>query len=213
MGANLSRVYEGDEGISPAAYPGLADIPENCIAGIFRHLSPLDICKLARLNRAFKGAASCDLVWAQKLPACYQEMLSKVPLAKGRFLMKKEIYALLCKPISLENGTKEVWLDKATGGVCLAISARAMSITGIDDHRYWRWIPCEESSLKAVSKGWSSAFLFVAFDRYTAVAAMQEPESFRRMHPKPARLGLPFDSPSELGFDQPLFCGGEGNLS
>ncbi|XP_057838532.1 F-box protein PP2-A15 isoform X1 [Cryptomeria japonica] len=151
MGANLSRVYEGDDGRPPAGYPGLADIPENCIAGIFRHLSPLDICKLARLNRAFKGAASSDLVWAEKLPVCYQDMLSKLPLSKGQFLPKKEIYALLCKPISLDNGTKEVWLDKATGGVCLAISARAMAITGIDDHRYWRWIPCEESRFHEIA--------------------------------------------------------------
>uniref|UniRef100_A0A0C9RQU6 TSA: Wollemia nobilis Ref_Wollemi_Transcript_1320_1577 transcribed RNA sequence n=1 Tax=Wollemia nobilis TaxID=56998 RepID=A0A0C9RQU6_9CONI len=144
MGANLSRVCEGDEGRNPgAAYPGLADIPENCIAGIFRHLSPLDICKLARLSRAFKGAAACDLVWAQKLPVCYQEMLSIAAAPKG--LPKKEIYARLCKPIYLDDNSKEIWLDKATGGVCIAVSARAMTITGIDDHRYWRWIPSEES--------------------------------------------------------------------
>lgn len=142
MGANLSRVHEGNE---ESPYPGLADIPENCIAGIYNYLSPIDICTLARLNRVFKGAACCDSVWEQKLPVCYQELLSKLNISKPNSLSKKEIYALLCRPISLDNGTKEVWLDKATGGVCLSIAARAMTITGIDDHRYWRWIPCDES--------------------------------------------------------------------
>jgi len=148
MGANLSRVHEGNE---ERPYPGLADIPENCIAGIFKHLSPTDICKLARLNRAFKGAASCDYVWEQKLPVCYQELLSKLPISKPHSLSKKEIYALLCRPISLDNCTMEVWVDKATGGVCLSIPARAMAITGIDDHRYWRWIPCDESRFHEVA--------------------------------------------------------------
>eukprot|EP01018_Ginkgo_biloba_P018037 Gb_39361 [translate_table: standard] len=151
MGANLSRVYEGEEESPLTPHPGLADIPENCIACIFRHLSPLDICKLARLNRAFKGAASCDLVWSQKLPACYQEMLAESPIPRDRSLGKKEIYAHLCRPISLDDGTKEVWLDRATGGVCLSVSARSMAITGIDDHRYWRWIPCEESRFHEVA--------------------------------------------------------------
>jgi len=101
MGAKLSRIHENNE---ERPYPGLADIPENCIAGIFKHLSPVDICKLARLNRAFMGAASCDYVWEQKLPVCYQELLSKLPISKPQFLSRKEIYALLCRLISLDNG-------------------------------------------------------------------------------------------------------------
>lgn len=142
MGGNLSRPY-GGEGETP--YPGLADIPESCVARIFEHLGPIDICKLAGLNWAFKGASSCDYVWEQKLPICYQEMLSKLFISEHHFLSKKQIYALLCHPISFDDATKEVWLDRATGGVCLSISARAMAITGIDDHRYWRWIPYDES--------------------------------------------------------------------
>jgi hypothetical protein len=42
---------------------------------------------------------------------------------------------------------QEAWLDRVTGRVCLAISARGMAITGIDDRRYWNWIPTEESRL------------------------------------------------------------------
>jgi len=74
--------------------------------------------------------------YAKKMLVCYQELLSKFPISKLLSLLKKEIYYFLCKPISLDNGTKEVWLDKATGGVYLSILARAMAITGIDDHWY-----------------------------------------------------------------------------
>lgn len=42
---------------------------------------------------------------------------------------------------------QEVWLDRVTGKVCMSISAKAMVITGIDDRRYWNWIPTEESRL------------------------------------------------------------------
>lgn len=40
---------------------------------------------------------------------------------------------------------QEVWLDKRTGGVCFSISSKALTITGIDDRRYWNHIPTEES--------------------------------------------------------------------
>jgi hypothetical protein len=40
---------------------------------------------------------------------------------------------------------QEFWLDKAGGGTCLTIYSRALSITGIDDRRYWNYIPNDES--------------------------------------------------------------------
>lgn len=43
------------------------------------------------------------------------------------------------------NISQEIWLDRVTGRVCMSISAKAMSITGIEDRRYWNWIPTEES--------------------------------------------------------------------
>ncbi|WVY98225.1 hypothetical protein V8G54_030376 [Vigna mungo] len=108
--------------------PGLGDIPESCVACVFLYLTPPEICNLARLNRSFRGAASSDSVWEAKLPRNYQDLLDL-----------------------------EVWLDRVTGRVCMSISGRAMTITGIDDRRYWNWIPTEESRLdllvfKAVSR-------------------------------------------------------------
>lgn len=36
-------------------------------------------------------------------------------------------------------------MDKNSGGVCLALSSQTLAITGIDDRRYWTYIPTEES--------------------------------------------------------------------
>uniref|UniRef100_A0A1D1ZCI8 F-box protein PP2-A15 n=1 Tax=Anthurium amnicola TaxID=1678845 RepID=A0A1D1ZCI8_9ARAE len=193
MGASLSNLTEstGDGG------PGLGDIPEGCVARVFIHLTPPEICNLARLNRAFRGAASADPVWEAKLPSNYRHLLALAlpqhprPLSTsesddggvdeeasvfcdrtaGRWqhrlerqrqqhqpcsdhpslLRKKDIFALLSRPIPLDQGTKEVWLNRVTGGVCMSISAKAMAITGIDDRRYWTWIPTEESRFHMVA--------------------------------------------------------------
>lgn len=40
---------------------------------------------------------------------------------------------------------QELWLDRVTGRVCMSISAKGMAITGIEDRRYWNWLPTEES--------------------------------------------------------------------
>ncbi|KAJ0497471.1 putative phloem protein [Helianthus annuus] len=129
MGASSSKLTRNG--------PGLGDIPENCVACVFMYLTPPEICNLARLNRAFRGAASSDTIWESKLPHNYQHLLHLMPPERYQHLCKKDIYALLSRP--------EVWLDMVTGRVCVSISAKAMSITGIDDRRYWNWIPTEES--------------------------------------------------------------------
>lgn len=55
---------------------------------------------------------------------------------------------LYCIPLnSCWRVLQEVWLDRVTDRVCMSISAKGMAITGIDDRRYWNWIPTEESRL------------------------------------------------------------------
>ncbi|KAF6146780.1 hypothetical protein GIB67_007494 [Kingdonia uniflora] len=130
--------------------PGLGDIPESCVACVFMYLTPPEICNLARLNQAFRGAASSDYVWESKLPSNYQSLLDLIPQSH-QTLRKKDVFALLSKPIPFDGGNKEVWLDRVTGGVCMSISARAMTITLIDDHRYWEWITDEESRWEEVA--------------------------------------------------------------
>ncbi|KAE8723313.1 F-box protein PP2-A12 [Hibiscus syriacus] len=79
--------------------------------------------------------------------------MEKVLLADATLknLQKKELYARLCRPNPLDGGTKEIWLEKNKGGVCLSISSKALAITGIDDRRYWSHISTEESRYPTVA--------------------------------------------------------------
>lgn len=150
MGASLSNLSEGGANGSTLG-PGLGDIPESCVACVFLYLTPPEICNLARLNRAFRGAASSDSVWESKLPPNYQYLLDLLPSQRYQNLCKKDIFALLSRPVPFDDGNKEVWLDRVTGRVCMSISTKAMAITGIEDRRYWNWIPTEESRFHVVA--------------------------------------------------------------
>ncbi|XP_042515149.1 F-box protein PP2-A15 [Macadamia integrifolia] len=149
MGAALSNLTEGANGSTDR--PGLGDIPESCVAHVFMHLTPPEICNLARLNWAFRRAATSDAVWEAKLPPNYQYLLDLFPPDRYRNLCKKDIFALISRPIPFDDGNKEVWVDRVTGGVCMSISAKALSITGIEDRRYWNWITTEESRFHEVA--------------------------------------------------------------
>ncbi|KAG7994284.1 hypothetical protein I3843_01G050800 [Carya illinoinensis] len=149
MGANMSvGVSDTDHLLKPR----LEDIPESCVALVLMYLDPPDICRLARLNRTFRGASSADFLWESKLPSNYlyimERFFDEEALVK---FGKKDIYARLCRPNSFDNGTKELWLEKSTGDVCVAISSKALRITGIDDRRYWKHIPTEESRFQTVA--------------------------------------------------------------
>ncbi|XP_022767193.1 F-box protein PP2-A15-like isoform X1 [Durio zibethinus] len=156
MGASLSNLTEGTNGT--AMGPGLGDIPESCVACVFTYLTPPEICNLARLNRAFRGAASSDSVWEKKLPSNYQDLLELMPPERYKNLSKKDIFALLSHAIPFDDGNKEVWLDRVTGRVCMAISAKGMAITGIDDRRYWNWVSTEESRWIKLQICWNGTF-------------------------------------------------------
>lgn len=148
MGATLSNLTD----TNCSSKPGLGDIPENCVARVFMHLTPPEICNLARLNHAFCGAASADSVWGDKLPPNYLFLMELLPPDSSKNISKKkDIYALLSRPVFFDEGTKAVCLNRVTGGVCMAISAKSMSITGIEDRRYWSWIPTEESRFHAIA--------------------------------------------------------------
>ncbi|XP_011091685.1 F-box protein PP2-A13 [Sesamum indicum] len=149
MGANASSLPGEADGPSPRAK--LEDIPESCMALVLSYLDPPEIAKLARLNRAFRAASSADFIWVPKLPSNYRYILDKFPDRALGDKGKKDIYAGLCRPNPFDGGTKEVWIDKRTGGVCLAISSKAMAITGIDDRRYWNHITTGESRFQTVA--------------------------------------------------------------
>ncbi|XAR70339.1 hypothetical protein NMG60_11027163 [Bertholletia excelsa] len=135
----------------PAAEPGLGDLPESCVASVLMYLDPPEICKLAKLNRAFRGASSADFVWESKLPPNFDSVIQRVFDDFPSELCKKDIYTRLCRQNSFDGGNKKVWLDKRTGRFCLSISSRGLAITGIDDRRYWKRIPTDESRFGTVA--------------------------------------------------------------
>ncbi|CAL9156178.1 unnamed protein product [Musa hybrid cultivar] len=154
MGAGASSVM-GRDGEAEDHETGLGNLPESCVAAVLLHLDPPEICRAARLSRTFRGAASADFVWEAKLPENYMYL---VELASGGkspserdLLCLKEVYAWLCRPNPFDGGNKEFWLDKSWGGFCMSISSKALLITGIDDRRYWNYIPTEESRFYTVA--------------------------------------------------------------
>nr|XP_043634374.1 F-box protein PP2-A11-like [Erigeron canadensis] len=133
--------------------PGLGDLPENCVAMVLAHLDPPDICNLARTNRAFHRASSADFIWDPKLPKNYRILAKRLMIfsSESCLVNKKDIYAGLCCPTRISGATKEVWMEKERGGMCLLASWKGMKITGIDDRRYWSHIPTLHSRFHTVA--------------------------------------------------------------
>lgn len=148
MGAGASG-FAADSPRNCQLKTNLGDVPESCVSLIFMYLDPPEICQLASLNRGFHGASLADFVWETKLPSNYRYLARKVFDESPE--RKKEMYAKLCRPCRFDGGTKEVWLDKKSGKLCLCIAAKALKITGIDDRRYWNHIPTEESRFQTVA--------------------------------------------------------------
>ncbi|KAF8698449.1 hypothetical protein HU200_035189 [Digitaria exilis] len=159
MGAWVSGLLGADGAAEAAAGPaavGLGDLPELCAAQVLLRLDPPEICRLAGLNHAFRGAAGADFVWEAKLPENYRYLMEFVGSGeegrrRRRRAGKKEIYARLSKPVPFGDGQKEFWLDKSRGMICMALSSKALVITGVDDRRYWQHMPTSESRFQSVA--------------------------------------------------------------
>ncbi|XP_028208764.1 F-box protein PP2-A12-like [Glycine soja] len=149
MGIRFSSSQPAPSESSPAS--SLGELPESCVAQIMTYMDPPQICKLATLNRAFRGASSADFVWESKLPPNYDVLLRRIFADFPSHLGKRGIYARLCRLNSLDDGTKKVWLDRGMGKLCLCVSAKGLSITGIDDRRNWNHIPTDESRFSSVA--------------------------------------------------------------
>lgn len=109
MGANASSISSEPNGtlLSPSLKPKLSDIPESCVALVLSYLDPPEICKLARLNRAFRDASSADFIWDSKLPSTYRYILKLLLQDEPSTpLCKKDVYALLSKHNSFDAGKK-----------------------------------------------------------------------------------------------------------
>ncbi|WOG85898.1 hypothetical protein DCAR_0105091 [Daucus carota subsp. sativus] len=136
---------------TPAPGTNLGDLPESCVAAILENMPPQQICKLAVLSKAFRGASSADFVWESKLPVNYKEIFMRLFGDFDDGLCKKDLYAVLCRPNCFDGDHKKAWLDKTSGKMCLAISSNGLSITGIDDRRYWNRIFTDESRFGTIA--------------------------------------------------------------
>lgn len=90
------------------AKPRLGDIPESCVAMVLMYMDPPEICKLARVNRAFRRASSADFIWDSKLPSNYRYVIHRL-FEETKILedlRKRELYAKLCRPNSFDDGAK-----------------------------------------------------------------------------------------------------------
>ncbi|KAH9604083.1 hypothetical protein KSS87_010423 [Heliosperma pusillum] len=182
MGAGVSSAISDDsvDGVfkhRSSRRRKLEDIPENCIALVLGHLDPPQICRLACLNRAFRGASSADFIWDSKLPINYSFIIQKISSQFSEeinnnnsnninnegdqednryvdypvYTTKKDIFARLSRPNLFDAGTKEIWVDKKTGGIWLSISSKGLSINGINDRRCWNHIPTDESRFQTIA--------------------------------------------------------------
>ncbi|KAL6649080.1 hypothetical protein ACP70R_013304 [Stipagrostis hirtigluma subsp. patula] len=156
MGAGASDLAGMEPG--KVARAGLGELPELCAAEVLLYLDAPDICRLARLNRAFRGAAAADFVWETKLPENYGYLMRFVDGAeegerggKSSGMGKKDIYARLARPVQFDDGKREFWLEKSKGRFCMALSSKALVITGIDDRRYWVHTPTTESRFHSIA--------------------------------------------------------------
>ncbi|CAM8934757.1 unnamed protein product [Rhodiola kirilowii] len=154
MGSSFSAVSDfisGSFSLTPPPNPGLGDMPEDCVALVLSRLDPQEICRLATLNRAFRGASLSDAVWESKLPGNYELVAEKLFGETHEGFGKRRVYAKLSRVNSFDDGTKKVWLQKSGGGLCMSISSKGLAITGVDDRRYWSHLPTDESRFGTVA--------------------------------------------------------------
>ncbi|KAI5009703.1 hypothetical protein ZWY2020_011840 [Hordeum vulgare] len=88
----------------------------------------------------------------------------------------KEIYARLSRPVSFDDDTKEFWLEKSKGRVCMALSSKALVITAIDDRRYWTHMPTTESISSSVFSSSLAMFSFSSNNLLLLVSLLESPE-------------------------------------
>lgn len=111
MGLNFSvffRLHNGSQPPPPPPFPGLGDLPESCAADVLKYLSPVEICKLANMNRAFRWASWADFVWDSKLPPNYRVLVQRLIGDVASIMCKREIYTRLCQQNRLDGGNKVI---------------------------------------------------------------------------------------------------------
>ncbi|TVU43356.1 hypothetical protein EJB05_09818, partial [Eragrostis curvula] len=121
----------------------LGDLPEACLAHVIALTSPRDACRCAAVSPAFRAAADSDHVWQRFIPELDQRQLATTAAPCGAKATKKAAYLGLCDGGVLVDGDGgcRVWLEKASGAKCYALSARRLNLPWDDGEFSWRWTP------------------------------------------------------------------------
>lgn len=117
--------------------PNYRDVLEKILGGLPENLQKRDLytflCRINSFDDGTKVRSSHTLSLSLSSPSGFicksWDFFSEI----GNFFNKQVLIV------------QKVWIDKRTSGVCLSISAKGLSITGIDDRRYWSHIPTDES--------------------------------------------------------------------
>ncbi|AQK41632.1 Phloem-specific lectin [Zea mays] len=133
----------------------VGDLPEVCLAQAIARTSPRDACRCAAVSPAFRAAADSDQVWRAFLPeqleAAEDHLDSRRvsppsqaahPAATVRGLSKKDAYLSLCDAagaVAVDGSGCRVWLERASGATCYALSARRLSLPWDDGEFSWRF--------------------------------------------------------------------------
>ncbi|CAN6323811.1 unnamed protein product [Urochloa humidicola] len=147
---------------------GVGDLPEACLAHAIALTSPRDACRCAAVSPAFRAAADSDLVWSRFIPEGHGHRA-----AGGRAgSTKKEAYLGLCEgggvPVDGDRGCR-MWLDRASGAKCYALSAWRLSLPWEDGDFSWRWAPHPLSRFGEVAELMDCTFLDI-YGRLPAAA-------------------------------------------
>ncbi|XP_062192783.1 F-box protein PP2-B10-like isoform X2 [Phragmites australis] len=119
----------------------VGDLPEVCLAHAIALTSPRDACRCAAVSPAFRAAADSDHVWCSFLPKLDRQstIVLQTPTARST---KKDAYLGLCDAgAPVDDGLVRVWLEKASGAKCYALSARRLSLPWDDGEFCWKWTP------------------------------------------------------------------------
>ncbi|CAO2168031.1 unnamed protein product [Urochloa humidicola] len=144
---------------SSASATQLGDLPEECLAQAIALTSPRDACRIAAVSPAFRAAADSDHVWRAFLPQPSPSavVLQQAPtvVAAAAAKSKKEAYLGLCdaaNAAAVDGGGIRVWLDRATGARCYALSARKLSLPWDDGEFCWKFTPHPRSRFGEVAE-------------------------------------------------------------
>jgi len=108
----------------------VGDLPEAVLVHAIALTSPRDACRCAAVSRAFRAAADSDHVWGRFIPE--DQRRAPAAAAASRAGTKKDAYLGLCEgggvPVGGDGGGCRLWLDRASGAKCYALSARRLSL-------------------------------------------------------------------------------------